>query len=569
MFFRKLFQSRLSRKTMPEEPAVSPTVAVPLDLVSYERFPAFTPSPISTFALRQGGFGMIERGEGSRWRWGLGPRSKAIFALLREQEAILKLVFNSPFPGQTVAVEHNGTVIADFRDLAPGQEVTAEIRLEACAGINTIRFIYAAWNGNPGLFPNDPRAVAVMFTTLSLNGTDGRPLPFPCNETRFPFIGRPLENEALARREYAEGKTVLSALPPVITVSLTTHCNAKVPCVICDINTRPKGADMEMAESIIAQAEPLLRTARYVLLHCGGEAMLSKQFDPMIDFICPPTRVSFATNAMLMTEARTERMLKKDIMGAFVVSLDAATAETYRVMRPSFDFERVKRNVSYYTRRAKELGRTESKIFLNMTVCERNLNDVPRLVDLALELGAVQVQYNHLNAGLDHVVPTADGEIWDYVEQATFKDEERHDLLMEETYWKAKTAGIQMVVTGKAFIGPHSDRRHNIVREMEVVPFSAEDEDGWHSPFHPRLASGVASCFKPWQETVIQPNGIVRLCWRHDETAINLGDLKQDDFLQIWNGADVIQDRQQFLSKSVAGKCYTSSSCPFCGKRGH
>lgn len=390
---------------------------------------------------------------------------------------------------------------------------------------------------------------------------------FPGKAPKAKFLGSPLENAELARSEYSDGKTVLESLPPVVTFALTTFCNNKIPCVICDRNTRPESGDSEANRFAIEAARPLLQTAKLVLLHCGGEAMLSKHFDKVIATINAPTKVSFATNAMLLTAKRADLMLEKDIMGNFVVSLDASTPETYGIMRPSCDFKTVSKNIEYYTRKARSLKR-DSNILLNMTVCEANIKDVPGLVDLAVKVGATEVDYNHLNTGLDHRVKTAAGLDWDYKEQAKFKDKVFHDDMVLEAYKRAKEKGIIINFVGKPFIGPDANKRTAIVEELcGRVAFQKSQEDVWTSKLHKPFAPGAPPCFKPWQETVIQPLGDVRICYFHEASEYTIGNIVKTDFMNIWNSDIMIKEREEFLADGVSGICKKSQPCMHRGRQ--
>jgi MoaA/NifB/PqqE/SkfB family radical SAM enzyme len=383
---------------------------------------------------------------------------------------------------------------------------------------------------------------------------------------RIRYLGAPLENAQLARAEYHDGKVILESLPPIVTFALTTFCNNRIPCLICDRNIRPASADSETSQEVIKACEPLLKTALYVFLHCGGEPMFTGHFDEIIAKIEPPTRVSFATNAMLLTERRADRMLDRDIMGTFVVSLDAATPETYRIMRPSSKFETVVKNVSYYTSRCNALKRA-SGVLLNMTICETNISDAPKLVELARQIGAKGVEYNHLNAGLNHVVQTVDGEEWKYEGQSAFSDPAHHDELILEAYHKAKARGIHMMFVGRPFIGPYASKADpTILAElgsMDPTGTALDDSylDGWTSPNHRKIGTRVPACFKPWRETVIQPNGDVRICYFHDQARWTVANLLTDSFIDVWNSEVMVRERSEFLSSAFSDRCRASAPC--------
>ena len=512
-------------------------------------------------SIKCSGLGVIEGDVLGGLRWGLGPATKMRFKLARKQDVILRFSFQLTFfEEQSITVKHNGVVLAVFKEEVKEYKVILH-------GVeqNTLTLEYTQWNRLPNkLFPGDNRGVAVQFRDLVLVFTGGKAPLFLGKEVSFPYIGMPKENEDLALKEYAEGKTVLQSLPPIVTLALTTYCNNKRPCVICDRNTRPETADSSITTEMLEKAKPLIKTARYLLLHCGGEPLMSKYFEQVLDIVTPPTLIAFATNAMLLTPKKADLMLEKKVMGAFTVSMDAATPETYRIMRPSCNFEKVTRNVKYYTSKAKELKQEKAKIFLNMSICETNLEDVPAFVDLANELGASLVEYNHLNPGLTHIIETVDGKEWDYLKESKFSDPARHDELVLEAWNRAQEKKLPMVVNGKPFIGPDAEKLEEIAQSMKVTPFLEEGDEEWKSEFHTRLDPSLPPCYKPWQETVIQPNGNVRLCYYHDEEFLRVGNILDNDFLQLWNSDEMIADRKYFLAKGVAPKCDSSHPCMRC-----
>ena len=385
-----------------------------------------------------------------------------------------------------------------------------------------------------------------------------------------PHLGNPTENEKLAAAEYRAGKTVLRSLPAIVTYALTTHCySGKDVCLICDRNTRPASADSSATPEAIRAVTPLLKTALQVFLHCGGEAMFSPYFDDVIAMIDPPTRVRFATNGMALTPRRADHMLERDVMGGIIISLDAATPEMLRIMRPACDFEVITRNASYYTARIRALGREHAScIGLSMTVCESNLGDVPALVDLADSIGARFVEYNHLNVGLTHTVKTVDGWDWVYREQAIFSDPALHDRLLLEAYRRARARDIGIKFVGQPFIGPDKDAVDRSIRDDIIHDGSnASVSEPWTSPYHALFAEGLPRCVKPWREVVIHPTGLVRACYFHDECKFAIGSIVDGDFMAIWNSPRMVAHREQFLAQGVSQMCVASHPCMFRGRQ--
>lgn len=490
------------------------------------------------------------------WRWGCAKELTYTFKSELTSKKRILLKFTSPFAAQNICIKINGDIIDILTHKKENIYFDKTYDFMACSN-NIISMEFKISSKDINAYPQDMRDLTAIFYEFIVQDADAQ-----CTlTTSAKFIGKPYENAVLAKQEYADGKVVLQSLPPIVTLALTTFCNNKLPCLICDRHTR-HGSDCEVTEEIITALEPVLKTALYVLLHCGGEAMFSKYFNTMLEIIQPPTRVSFATNADLMSPQRADLMLERDIMAGIVVSLDAATPEIYRVMRPSGHFDNILKNIKYYTRKAKELGRDKSTVTLNMTVCETNVEDVPKLVDLAIEVGATGVDFNHLNAGNFHKVATVDGTEWDYTEQSQFKNPERHDELLIEAYHKAKANNVHIMFVGKPFL---CDTNIGSVIEQELlgtVAFQETEEDIWKSSFHKMLAHDVPSCFKPWKETVIQPDGDVRVCYFHEQGEWAISNvLHTKDFMQIWNSTTMVTERELFLKSCFSQRCLSSAPC--------
>jgi len=517
------------------------------------------------------GLGSREKNATHVWRRMTEKGVQATFVANAGRKLRLFLRLNDRVLLQGLTVKINGDVVDIISQLGQSGYFQKEYDFESLPN-NVINLafkscgnFFQAFLKNPRQCLQKMRGQTIRVYDFMIKEADATPFP----RLKAKFIGKPLENAQLAQREYEEGKTVLESLPPVVTFALTTLCNySHAPCLICDRHTRPAGSDREASVEVIAAVEPLLKTATCILLHCGGEAMFSRHFDQMISVIHPPTRVAFATNAMLMTPQRTEKMLARDIMAGIEISLDAATPEIYHLMRPAGKFDRVIEHIRYYTRRTKELKREFSSLFLNMTVCQANVEDIPKLVDLALEVGAQGVSFNHLNSGMTHKVLTTEGWRWDYAEQEKFKDPARHDQLLLEAYQRVKKNNLGIHFVGTPFIGltpGDQDIKNDLMGLGEI---SGTENNGWKSSFHKPFGKGIPSCFKPWQETVIQPDGDVRACYFHELGDWTIGNVCHvGDFMQIWNSETMARERKSFLENCFSKRCAVSIPCKHRGRK--
>ena len=154
------------------------------------------------------GLWLIQENDHKRWRWGLGPSTSLKFSLFRPQTLILRVAFESPFEEPSVVLKHNDMVMVELEGSGIEQEVVIQAKEH-----NTIAFEYADWNKSPKHFPNDPRPIATSFSFLALGTADGGPFLFPSEPPLFPYVGSPVENEDLARREYARARPFLAVSP--------------------------------------------------------------------------------------------------------------------------------------------------------------------------------------------------------------------------------------------------------------------------------------------------------------------------------------------------------------------
>lgn len=489
-----------------------------------------------------------------------------VFGLEKKQNLKLDFSFVNHTKDQIIIVKINGSIHEKIS--IPSENISIEKSYEFSAKKKNKIVIH---------FVNSSEINDSYFKCFQISPTNF-PIAYTAKTKGIKYVGDPEKNAALARKEYESGKTKLKSFPPVVTFALTTFCNNQIPCLICDRNTRPWNADCETNGFAIDLLTPLFKTAKYILLHCGGEAMFSKYYDFFISRVNPPTKISFATNAMLMNKKRTDLMLEKDIMATIVVSLDASTPETYKFMRPSCDFETVINNIKYYAIRAKQLKRSDAKVRLNMTLCKANIKDAPGLIDMAIKIGAHSVDFNHLNGGLYHKVDTVSEWTFDYIEQSKFDDPTQHDRYILDAYRRAKENGIPMTFVGKPFLDKTiQEKNPNVIAELcgevpfqtksksdsdeTIDPSSDKNEDIWSSPYHKEFMRGTPLCMKPWQETVIQPNGDVRMCYFHELSEWCLGNIFEQDFVDIWNSRTFVKERKAFLKNSFADRCKKSTPC--------
>lgn len=189
-------------------------------------------------------------------------------------------------------------------------------------------------------------------------------------------------------------RRVVPSAPKQIQIEITTRCN--LTCVMC-----PHGLPNGMPSKRDADADTISRALANLdgveKIHPTGtgEPLMAEGFWRIIDGLkgkSTPT-ITFHTNGLLMTDKAVARIIDAPVRH-IVVSMDAATEETHQKIRGA-NFSRVTQAVRRLSAASKG---AKKHLFLQcaMVLMEENFREAPRFVELAHELGATGVSFNHL-----------------------------------------------------------------------------------------------------------------------------------------------------------------------------
>lgn len=164
-----------------------------------------------------------------------------------------------------------------------------------------------------------------------------------------------LKTKELIKNKIMRAYDVVPDFPNRINIEPTNRCNLR--CRMCPRQdlTRPVGEiSMELFDKL---AQEISRHApAEVRLHKDGEPLLNPQIFDLIDHIktvAPSTLLNMDTNALLLDEAKAEKILdsKLDVL---LFSVNAATPETYKKVRGSTKFDQVIANIERFLKMRKE-----------------------------------------------------------------------------------------------------------------------------------------------------------------------------------------------------------------------
>src|SRR6516162_5308618 len=192
-----------------------------------------------------------------------------------------------------------------------------------------------------------------------------------------------------------ERRAALAAAEPVcLYLETTNRCN--LLCTTCprtfeDLEP-PADMSWELFTSIVDQFPRIAR----VVLHGVGEPMMVRALPRMIRYLKERgVYVLFNTNGTLLTQ-RAGRELINAGLDELRVSLDAATPQSFALVRGRDLFARILRNVRAFTALQSELQCTAPRVSLWLTGLKETIAELPAFVRLARDIGVFEVYLQRL-----------------------------------------------------------------------------------------------------------------------------------------------------------------------------
>ena len=196
-----------------------------------------------------------------------------------------------------------------------------------------------------------------------------------------------------ALKDEAIGRTA-RPLPEEMYLEVTNRCNLK--CTTCPQSwgMSESSADLspEMARDLLNQ----LPSVHRVVLHGIGEPTLNPRLPEIVGVVKERNAYAlFNTNGLLLRGPLLERLIRAGL-DEVRISVDAATPETYQLVRGADLFSRVIAGARSLAEARSRLGSATPRISLWMTGLKSNIRELPALMRIAAEAGVSEVYIQRL-----------------------------------------------------------------------------------------------------------------------------------------------------------------------------
>lgn len=170
--------------------------------------------------------------------------------------------------------------------------------------------------------------------------------------------------------EYGFDSARTQEFPPMVVVSITNRCNQR--CVHCHwpvFSQKESYHPTDMPWEVWAKIVDEMALHPWSILNLGtdGEPLLHRHFDEMMRYAKSKgiPLINLTTNGVLLTKEKGRLLLEERLVDVVNISLDAHSEETYRNIRGTGHFTRVRENVLSLLDMRREL-KAPAKIQVNI-----------------------------------------------------------------------------------------------------------------------------------------------------------------------------------------------------------
>lgn len=321
-----------------------------------------------------------------------------------------------------------------------------------------------------------------------------------------------------------------------LEIILSEKCNINPPCIMCGRNIHLKN-DKHFYDNgffdfaLFDKFKDELKQIEHLEISAGGEPLLYPQFLDVIALLGEKTTFSFVTNGILLTPELSEKLLQNNKVFNINISIDAATPETYKLIRQNDNFYRIIDNIKAINEIKARLN-LFTRVNISMTLNVFNLNEAFEFVLMGEMLKVNEIRFNHFNDYPDFIPLTRPDLSYKKISVLTVP--ELHDKVMNDVFQYAGNKGLKVVLYGSRNL---SKKETIEIKKKKLKPYF---------------------CRQPFQSLEILCNGDVIPCC----AAVHvIGNLRNNTLNEIWNGSTMRRLREDINAGILPAIC--NKDCKF------
>ena len=315
--------------------------------------------------------------------------------------------------------------------------------------------------------------------------------------------------------------------PVCLYLEVTNRCN--LLCTTCPRTYEELEPEADMSWPLFRQIVDQAPNVKRVVLHGVGEPMLVKDLPRMVEYLKQRSiYVLFNTNGTLLTEKNGQALIDAGL-DELRVSLDAADASVFQMVRGKDMFDRIVTNVRRFRQMQTEQSKLLPRVSLWLTGLRETIDQLEAFVRIADSVDVREVYLQRLVFFTDSPNGLARAE--SALFERTSNDEE---ATIARASALAQTLGVAFHASGAT--------------EPEISIKKKQDDNPW------------SLCRRPWALMYFTATGRAIPCCiapfsMHGYGSFTLGDATQQSLREIWNGPAYQDFRGKLLSTDPPGAC--------------
>ncbi len=303
--------------------------------------------------------------------------------------------------------------------------------------------------------------------------------------------------------------------PAMVQVEASSNCNLRCPS--CSLSREVNPGRHLAPDELCTILDRLPFRPASVSLNGIGEPLVNPHFIQLVDILAERgIDCTFFTNGTLLTPSIRDKVLSRTNISYVGISCDGARKETFEVLRFGARFDMWKKFVKDFLAAAHSRSPRPVETVMSTVVSRRNLPELQEITELAAELGFRTVQFSDLvpNDEVAAALALTDGELY--------------ALDSQELALRGRRLGVDV---------------HCNFRRKKTPPHSG------------------LRCFQPWEYMMVSAEGDILPCCAiiGSDKAETMGNILQQDFVQIWNGDEF----RRFRRTSADGTNQLCRMCPY------
>lgn len=307
-------------------------------------------------------------------------------------------------------------------------------------------------------------------------------------------------NRELFRRAMRRPAPFASHGPVDLFLEITNACN--LHCIMCRSHPTLSGAARHMDRGIVDRLRQVLAAADRIFSNGWGEPFAFPGFLSLLAAIrgCNPSaEIWFNTNGQLITEGTASELVERRVT-TICLSIDAAEPRLYESIRRGASFDRLVRAIRCLNERKRNEKSSHPALIAEAVVMRSNIEYLEGIAAFCAE---------HAFSGLvlERVRGYPDLDVGDFTPHAS---------ALRAVMLRAQRSGL-------ALSGPLVDECRHLF-------------EGTPPPLSPCAAASASAiaCIRPWHTALVRTDGTVLPCCIAGPV---LGDLREESFDAVWNGA--------------------------------